>query len=85
MSETVPPPLKTPTRPIRVPTVMWDAYGRVVSRLETDRSARILEHMAADIREHGSAQDVADLEQGLRELAERRARMHQGRPRKTQG
>ncbi|MFC4048326.1 hypothetical protein ACFOY4_01410 [Actinomadura syzygii] len=41
--------------------------------------------MAADIREYGDEQDLADLEQGLRELAERRSRMRQGRPRKAQG
>lgn len=85
MSDTAAQPPKTPTRPIRVPIVMWDAYGRVTRRLDTDRSARLLEHMAADIREHGDEQDIADLERGLQELAQRRARMHQGRPRKAQG
>lgn len=73
-------PAATPTRPIRVPVVMWEAYGRVCKALGTDRTADIHERMAERIRQHGTEQDIADLEQGLRELAERRARMHTGRP-----
>lgn len=65
----------------RIPKVMWDTYGRVTERLGTDRSARLLEHVRSDIRAHGDANDLAQLEAAERELAERRARKG-GRPRK---
>lgn len=67
----------------RVPKVIWEAYGRVTDRLGTDRSARLLDHIRADIEGHGDARDLADLEAGERELAERRARKG-GRPKKEQ-
>lgn len=63
----------------RVPRVMWTAFGRVAERLGSDRTALLLEHIRADIREHGDAQDLADLDQAERELEERRARKG-GRP-----
>lgn len=66
----------------RIPRRMWDAYGRVTGRLGTDRSARLLDLIRADIREHGTPEDLADLEAAERELAERRARKG-GRPRRT--
>lgn len=68
----------------RVPRVMWEAYERVAGRLDTDRTALLLDHIRADIREHGDARDLADLDQAETELAERRARKG-GRPRKTAG
>jgi len=64
----------------RIPRVMWAAYGRVAARLETDRTALLLDHVRADIREHGDEQDLADLDRAEQELAERRARKG-GRPR----
>ncbi|SNR34945.1 hypothetical protein [Actinomadura mexicana] len=70
---------RTPTRPIRVPIPMWDAYGRVCRRLDTDRTPDLLDHMRARIREHGDEQDLLDLEAAERELAERRGRKG-GRP-----
>ncbi|MFD0857162.1 hypothetical protein ACFQ07_33470 [Actinomadura adrarensis] len=76
-------PKVTPTRPIRVPVVMWDAYGRVMKRAGTDRTADLQARMIERIRELGDEQDLADLEKGLAELAERRSRMHPGRPKKT--
>lgn len=66
----------------RIPRVMWDAYGRVAERLETDRTAMLLAHIRADIHAHGDEADLADLEQAERELAERRARKG-GRPRRA--
>lgn len=69
----------TRPRPIRVPGLLWDAYGRVCGRLDTDRTNDLLDHMRARIREHGTEQDVADLEAADQELAERRARKG-GRP-----
>jgi hypothetical protein len=67
----------------RIPTVMWKAYERVAKRLDTDRTALLLDHIRTDIREHGDERDLADLEQAEAELAARRARMG-GRPRKSQ-
>ncbi|WP_328933233.1 MULTISPECIES: hypothetical protein [unclassified Streptomyces] len=64
----------------RIPRVMWDAYGRVATGLHSDRTALLLDHVRADIRAHGTAEDIAALEEGERELAERRARKG-GRPR----
>lgn len=64
----------------RIPRVLWAAYGRLAEQLGTDRTAMLLDHVRADIREHGSEADIADLEQAERELAERRARKG-GRPR----
>ncbi|GHA64267.1 hypothetical protein GCM10010330_16350 [Streptomyces tendae] len=69
----------TTPRPIRVPDPLWQAYGRVCDRLGTDRTNDVLEHMKARIREHGTAEDQADLDRAERELAERRARKG-GRP-----
>lgn len=68
----------------RIPKRMWDAYGRVTGRLGTDRTARLLDHVRADIREHGNEQDLADLEAAEQELIERRSRKG-GRPRKPTG
>lgn len=78
------PPRTTPTRPIRVPIVMWEAYGRVCERLGTDRTSDIHQRMREQIQAHGNEDDLAALEQGEQELAIRRARMHPGRPRKQQ-
>lgn len=72
----------TTPRPIRVPDPLWQAYGRVCDRLGTDRTNDVLEHMKARIREHGTAEDQADLDRAERELAERRARKG-GRPART--
>ncbi|WP_042427481.1 hypothetical protein [Streptacidiphilus anmyonensis] len=66
----------------RIPRVLWAAYGRIADRLDTDRTALLLDHVRADIREHGDEADLADLEQAERELSERRARKG-GRPRRT--
>ena len=73
---------RTPTRPIRGPIPMWDAYGRVCKRLGTDRTADLLEHMRERVLEHGDDQDRADLARAEDELAERRSRKG-GRPPKS--
>ena len=70
---------RTPTRPIRVPVAMWDAYGRVCDRLGRDRSEDLLNHMRAQIEQHGDETDRADLATAEQELAVRRARRG-GRP-----
>lgn len=66
----------------RIPRTMWHAFDRVCSRLGTTKTGRLLDHIRADIREHGDKQDLADLEAAERELAVRRARRG-GRPRKN--
>ncbi|MFC3986486.1 hypothetical protein [Streptosporangium jomthongense] len=71
----------TTTRKFRVPDPFWDAYGTVCARLGFERSEDLLNHIRTVVREHGTAEEVALLEQGERELAERRARKG-GRPRK---
>lgn len=73
---------RTPTTPIRVPRLMWSAYGRVCQRLGRDRTEDLLTHMRKQIEQHGDEADRADLAAADAELAERRARKG-GRPRKT--
>ncbi|MEU1445494.1 hypothetical protein [Streptomyces mirabilis] len=65
----------------RIPKVVWDAYGTLTERLDTDRSARLMDHIRADFEAHGNSEELAALKAGERELAERRARKG-GRPRK---
>jgi hypothetical protein len=65
----------------RIPRRLWDAYGRVTDRLDTDRSADLLDHVRATVKEHGDEQDHDDLAAAEQELAERRARKG-GRPKK---
>jgi hypothetical protein len=70
---------QTPTTPIRVPRLMWAAYGRVCARLGRDRTGDLLGHMRRQIKRHGDESDLADLAAAEDELRERRARI--GRPR----
>lgn len=67
----------------RIPRRMWDAYGRVTERLDTTRSADLLDHVRTTVQQHGDERDLADLEAAEQELAERRARKG-GRPKKEQ-
>ena len=78
------PKRHTTPRPIRVPDPLWQAYGRVCDRLDTDRTNDVLEHMKARVLEHGTDEDRADLERAERELAERRARRGGRPPRASQ-
>lgn len=73
------PKKHTTPRPIRVPELLWNAYGRVCGRLDTDRTNDLLDHMRDRIQAHGDAEDLADLAAADAELAERRARKG-GRP-----
>jgi hypothetical protein len=70
---------QTPTTPIRVPRLMWAAYGRVCARLGRDRTEDLLGHMRRQIRRHGDEADLQDLAAADDELRERRARKG-GRP-----
>lgn len=71
---------QTPTTPIRVPRLMWAAYGRVCARLGRDRTEDLMGHMRQQVTQHGDEQDLADLAAAEAELAERRSRKG-GRPR----
>lgn len=73
---------RTPLQRLRIPALMWTAYGRVAARLGTNRAADLLDHVRQRIREHGDVQDIADLDAAEAELAERRARKG-GRPRRS--
>ncbi|MFJ8192817.1 hypothetical protein ACIQ8D_24100 [Streptomyces sp. NPDC096094] len=75
------PKRHTTPRPIRVPDPLWQAYGRVCERLGTDRTNDVLEHMRAQVLQHGTEEDRANLARADAELAERRARKG-GRPKR---
>ncbi|MFI0484915.1 hypothetical protein [Actinomadura sp. 9N215] len=78
-----PDPDHTPIRKLRVSDPLWEAYDSVCQRVfGRTRSEDLVEHMRQVIREHGSAAELALLEQAEKELAERRARKG-GRPPKT--
>jgi len=70
---------RTPTRPIRVPLLLWDAYGRCCKRIDRDRTDDLLARMRQLIGLVGDEQDRDDLAAAEAELAERRARKG-GRP-----
>ena len=77
---------ETPHRVLRVPDRMWEAFGRVCARRGTSRAARILEMIGSEIRTHGDARDLADLEAAEEELKERRSRRgirHRRKPRQV--
>ncbi|WP_192806281.1 GIY-YIG nuclease family protein [Streptomyces sp. SS1-1] len=65
----------------RIPRRMWDAYGTAASRRGIDRSADLVDHVRAFIKEHGNEHERAELAAAEEELAERRARKG-GRPKK---
>jgi hypothetical protein len=71
---------QTPTTPIRVPRLMWAAYGRVCARLGRDRTEDLIGHIRQQVTQHGDEQDLADLGAAEDELRERRSRKG-GRPR----
>jgi hypothetical protein len=67
---------------------MWEAFGRICTRRGTSRAARILEMIGSEIRSHGDAQDLADLEAAEEELRERRSRKgirHRRKPHQDAG
>src|SRR4051794_20349317 len=75
---------RTSQQNFRLPLIWWTAFGRVCDRLGVTRTARILEHIKADLRDLGDDQDRADLATGEQELAERRSRKG-GRPARRPG
>lgn len=68
----------------RIPRPMWQAFGRVADRQSTNRTAKLLDYIRAEIHQHGDTQDLADLQASEVELAKRRARTG-GRPRANGG
>ncbi|WP_159850290.1 hypothetical protein [Nocardia sp. CY41] len=66
-----------------MPKPMWEAWGRVNARRGITRTERILDTLRADIDAYGDDTDRADLHEGEKELAKRRARMSPGRPRRS--
>lgn len=67
----------------RIPRRMWDAYGRITQRLDTDRTADLVNHVRATIKKHGDEHELAELAAAEQELTQRRARKG-GRPAKNQ-
>ena len=64
----------TPHQRIRIPDALWDAYGKVCERLETNRTGDLLDHMKARIRQYGTPEELAELAAAEQELSERRSR-----------
>lgn len=73
----------TQPRQIRIAKGHWDAYEQVCKQLGITRAEHINEHIRATIAEHGDAEAQRLAAEADAEVAERRARMHTGRPRKT--
>ncbi|MFC8862640.1 hypothetical protein [[Kitasatospora] papulosa] len=67
------------TTKFRIPRRLWDAYGTAAQRQGTDRSADLVDHVRAYVREHGNDGERAELAAAEEELAARRARKG-GRP-----
>lgn len=72
------------TTKFRIPRRLWDAYGTAAQRQGTDRSADLVDHARAYVREHGNDHERAELAAAEEELAARRARKG-GRPPKHTG
>ena len=48
----------TPTTPIRVPRLMWAAYGRVCARLGRDRTEDLTSHIRRQVTRHRVEPDL---------------------------
>jgi N-acetylglucosamine kinase-like BadF-type ATPase len=75
----------TKPRQIRIAGGHWEAYRRVCDQLGTTRAEDIVAHIRRAIAEHGDPEALRLLQEADAEVAERRARMHTGRPPKTAG
>ncbi|MFE3449611.1 hypothetical protein ACFXJ8_11815 [Nonomuraea sp. NPDC059194] len=73
----------TKPRQVRVAEGHWKAYDRVCKQLDTNRAEHLNAYIRATIAEHGDAEALKLLAEADAEVAERRARMHPGRPPKT--
>ncbi|MGP3920555.1 hypothetical protein [Nonomuraea sp. 10N515B] len=72
---------RAPWHKFNAPKALWDAFGRACASQGTDRAKELRAHLVAYTREHGDAEAMALLEQGLAEMAEIRSRQSPGRPR----
>ncbi|MER6235968.1 hypothetical protein ABT185_07810 [Streptomyces clavifer] len=70
------------TSKFRIPKRLWGAYGTAAQRQGTDRSANLVDHVRAYVRQHGNEHERAELAAAEEELAARRARKG-GRPAKS--
>lgn len=70
----------TPVRRFRAPDLLWKAYETVCARRGVERSEDLLQHVRQMVREHGTPEEVAAMEEADAELAERRARKGGRRP-----
>jgi hypothetical protein len=71
----------TPIHRIRCADPLWDAYGSVVKRVfDQPRSEHLIDHMKTTVEEHGNDEEQEKLAQAIAEIAERQARIRQGRP-----
>ncbi|GAA3215663.1 hypothetical protein GCM10010468_37250 [Actinocorallia longicatena] len=71
----------TPIRRLRASDGLWATYETVCRRtFGRSRSEDLVEHMRTIVREHGTDEELAVLEEAERETEERRARKG-GRPR----
>ncbi|MFB4285683.1 hypothetical protein ACBJ59_61225 [Nonomuraea sp. MTCD27] len=73
----------TKPRQFRVAEGHWKAYKRVCDGLGVTRAEDLNAHIKAVIAEHGDAEARRLAAEADAELAERRARMHPGRPRQA--
>jgi hypothetical protein len=72
----------TPIRRFRVPDSLWEAYEGVCKRLGTSRNADLVDHIRAQVEQHGTTKEKRQMAAADAELVERRARTG-GRPRKN--
>lgn len=71
----------TKPRQFRVADGHWEAYDRVCKAQGTTRAEDLNAHIRRQIQEHGDDEALRLLAEADAEVAERRARMHPGRPR----
>lgn len=71
----------TKPRQVRIAEGHWDAYKRVCDQLGITRAEDLVAHIRATIAQHGDPEALRLLREADAEVAERRARMHPGRPR----
>ncbi|MFF0867645.1 hypothetical protein ACFYUV_38190 [Nonomuraea sp. NPDC003560] len=75
----------TKPRQVRIAEGHWKAYKRVCDELGTTRAEHLNAYIRAVIAEQGDAEAQRLAVAADAEVAERRSRMHTGRPRKADG
>lgn len=74
----VPDQARTTAKPVRINSRVWEIFGSLCARLDTDRSSRIRAHVHYDIEEYGTD----DERTALREALEAEELRRPGRQRK---